>query len=85
VNSRKRCRGGSVLEGALFLPWFIFLFIGALDWGFYAHALISTHGRTRSQRGGGYLSDHPLDSNSRFAGRTGDHSKGLPNAFEELT
>jgi Flp pilus assembly protein TadG len=47
VNSRKRCRGGSVLEGALFLPWFIFLFIGALDWGFYAHALISTQNAAR--------------------------------------
>jgi Flp pilus assembly protein TadG len=47
MNHRKRRKGGSVLEGALFLPWFIFLFIGAFDWGFYAHALISTENAAR--------------------------------------
>ncbi|HWB85494.1 MAG TPA: TadE/TadG family type IV pilus assembly protein [Bryobacteraceae bacterium] len=46
-NHRKRCRGGSVLESALVLPWFLFLFVGAFDWGFFAHALISTESATR--------------------------------------
>jgi hypothetical protein len=32
---------------ALFLPWFVFLFVGAFDWGFYAHALISTQSAAR--------------------------------------
>ncbi len=32
---------------ALFLPWFIFLFVGAFDWGFYAHGLISTQSAAR--------------------------------------
>jgi len=32
---------------ALMLPWFIFLFVGAFDWGFYAHALISTESAAR--------------------------------------
>lgn len=26
----------------MMLPWIVFLFVGAFDWGFYAHALIST-------------------------------------------
>src|SRR5262249_30957954 len=38
----KARRGGSALEMALLMPCYIFLFIGAFDWGFYAHALIST-------------------------------------------
>ena len=38
----KRQRGGSVIEVSLLLPWIIFLFAGAFDWGFSAHALIST-------------------------------------------
>jgi Flp pilus assembly protein TadG len=47
-NSRRwRCRGGSVLEMAFFLPWLIFLFVGAFDWGYYAHALISTENAAR--------------------------------------
>lgn len=44
---RTRCRGGSALEMALLLPWLIFLFVGAFDWGYYAHALISTENAAR--------------------------------------
>jgi Flp pilus assembly protein TadG len=44
---RKNQRGGSALEMALFLPWYVFLFIGTFDWGFYAHALISTESAAR--------------------------------------
>jgi hypothetical protein len=32
---------------ALLLPWYIFLFVGAFDWGFYSHALISTESAAR--------------------------------------
>jgi len=45
---RRRTRGGAVLELALISPWFFFLAIGALDWGFYGYALISMQAATRS-------------------------------------
>lgn len=32
---------------ALLMPWYIFLFVGAFDWGYYAHALISTESAAR--------------------------------------
>src|SRR5580658_9334358 len=44
---RKSQRGGSALEMALMLPWYLFLFVGTYDWGFYAHALISTEAAAR--------------------------------------
>ena len=44
---RDRRRGGSALEMAMLLPWYVFLFVGAFDWGFYAHALISTESAAR--------------------------------------
>lgn len=49
---KKRCRkpresGASLIEFSLLLPWVIFLFVGAYDWGFYAHALISTEDAAR--------------------------------------
>lgn len=44
--SRRR-RGGCLIEISLLLPWVIFLFVGAFDWGFYAHALISTESAAR--------------------------------------
>jgi len=46
-NRRKSQRGGSALEMALMLPWYLFLFIGTYDWGYYAHALISTENAAR--------------------------------------
>jgi Flp pilus assembly protein TadG len=44
---RSKCSGGSALEMAFLLPWYLFLFVGAFDWGFYAHALISTESAAR--------------------------------------
>jgi Flp pilus assembly protein TadG len=43
-----RRRGGSVLEMAMLMPWYVFLFVGAFDWGYYAHALISTETAART-------------------------------------
>ena len=37
-----------MLELALLSPWIIFLFIGALDWGFYAYSLITLEDATRA-------------------------------------
>jgi Flp pilus assembly protein TadG len=46
-SRRVRVSGGSLIEFSLLLPWVIFLFVGAFDWGFYAHALISTEDAAR--------------------------------------
>ena len=32
---------------ALFAPWIFFLMVGALDWGFYSYALITTQSAAR--------------------------------------
>jgi hypothetical protein len=32
---------------ALMLPWYLFFFVGTYDWGYYAHALISTESAAR--------------------------------------
>jgi TadE-like protein len=44
---RSRRSGHSVMEFALFLPFLLFLFVGAFDWGFYAWALIATENAAR--------------------------------------
>ena len=48
AGRNRRRRGGSVLEMALLMPWYVFLFVGAFDWGYYAHALISTQAAART-------------------------------------
>lgn len=40
-------RGGSTIEFALLSPWILFLFVGALDFGFYNYALISVQSAAR--------------------------------------
>lgn len=45
---RRQSRGVAMMELALLSPWVFFLFIGALDWGFYSYALISLQSATRS-------------------------------------
>jgi Flp pilus assembly protein TadG len=46
-QSRKR-RGAVMMELALLSPWIIFLFIGLLDWGFYAYSLVTLETATRA-------------------------------------
>lgn len=43
----RRERGNSIIEFSLLAPWLIFLFVGAMDWGFYAYALIATEAAAR--------------------------------------
>ena len=47
---RKRLgeRGAALLELSLLAPWVCFLFVGALDWGYYAYELITLETATRS-------------------------------------
>jgi len=37
-----------MMEMALLAPWVFFLFVGALDWGFYSYALISMQAAART-------------------------------------
>ncbi|HEY7333296.1 MAG TPA: TadE family protein [Bryobacteraceae bacterium] len=46
-NRRWRQRGQSFVEAALLLPGIVFLFIGALDAGFYGYALIGIQSAAR--------------------------------------
>ena len=46
-RSRSR-RGNAIIEFSLMVPWIFFLFVGALDFGFYAYALISVQNAARA-------------------------------------
>lgn len=39
--------GNSALEFALFAPWYIFLFLGTFDFGFYSYSLIAVQNAAR--------------------------------------
>jgi Flp pilus assembly protein TadG len=44
-------RGTALIEFCFILPWYVFLFVGAFDYGFYSYSLIST---TTAARVAGY-------------------------------
>lgn len=46
-NSSKRRRGSSMVEFAMLMPWYAFLFVGAYDYGFYSYGLIATENAAR--------------------------------------
>lgn len=48
ANEKRRRAGHAVVEITLMMPWIYFLFAGALDMGFYAHALIATTNAARA-------------------------------------
>ena len=41
-------RGSAMIEFCLLLPWYIFLFVGAFDFGFYSYGLIAATNAARS-------------------------------------
>src|SRR5579862_8621865 len=41
-------KGSAVVEAALMMPWLAFLFVGVLDFGFYAYAAICTQNAARA-------------------------------------
>jgi hypothetical protein len=71
-------RGGSALEAAFFLPWYVFLFVGAFDWGYYAHALISVENAART------AAIHTSGDPGNLARITGSDGNACRYALEEL-
>ncbi len=47
IAKRNRRRGHAVIEVALMAPWIFFLFVGAFDFGFCAHAALSVENAAR--------------------------------------
>jgi len=48
VSSRNRPSGQAVIEVTLLVPWIVFAFIAAFNFGIFAYALISTQSAARS-------------------------------------
>ena len=80
--ARRRCSGHAVVEVALLSPFLFFLFVGALDWGFYAYALVSTENAARvsALASAASLSESGVPSQQFACQYALDEMKRLPNA-----
>jgi Flp pilus assembly protein TadG len=43
----RKTRGSNIVEFALLAPWYIFLFVAAIDYGFYSYGLVSAQNAAR--------------------------------------
>jgi Flp pilus assembly protein TadG len=83
----RRLRGNNLIEFSLLVPWYIFLFVGALDSGFFAYALIAN--QTAAREGALYCSASaatcPSDTaSSTQCGYALDQLRMMPNVGSAL-
>lgn len=85
---RRGRRGNNIIEFTFLVPWYIFLFIGAFDFGFYSYSLNAS--QTAAREGAVYcatsFSSQCTDSSSSVqCGYALDTLRMLPNVGGGLT
>jgi Flp pilus assembly protein TadG len=79
-------RGTALIEFCFILPWYVFLFVGAFDYGFYSYSLIST---TTAARVAGYYcakkSGTCAADDATMCGYAIGQLKNLPNMGAAVT
>jgi Flp pilus assembly protein TadG len=72
-------RGNSLIEFSLLFPWYIFLFAGIFDFGFYAYALIATQSAARVAAVYCSASSSTASDSATACGYALDQLSGMPN------
>lgn len=83
-----RTFGNSIIEFSFVVPWYLFLFVGAYDYGFFSYSLIAS--QTAAREGAVYcsasISSQCTDSaSSTQCGYALDQLRMLPNVGSALT
>jgi hypothetical protein len=88
IRDRRR-RGNNLIEFSLIVPWYIFLFVGAMDSGFFAYSLIAS--QTAAREGALYCASLGSASpcvdaaSSTQCGYALDQLRMMPNVGSALT
>ena len=80
-----RNRGSSVIEFALMMRWLIFLFVGAMDWGFYSYSLIATEAAARVGAMYAATSSATVADTTTVCAYALDQLRNMPNVGASLT
>lgn len=82
---REGRRGTSIIEFSLLMPWYVFLFVGAFDFGFYSYALIAT--QTAADVAALYCatSSSTVSDSTTACGYALDQLRNMPNVGSGLT
>ena len=84
-TSTRRRRGNSIIEFTLMMPWYVFLFVGSFDCGFYMYSLIATDNAARL--GAIYCSGSltAATDNTTACSYALDQFRNLPNVGTSIT
>jgi Flp pilus assembly protein TadG len=83
----RRRRGNSIIEFSLLMPWYVFLFVAAFDYGFFSYSLIATQAAVREAVlycSASSASPCTDSSNSTQCGYALDQLRMLPNVGSGL-
>ena len=75
---RDRQRGSAIVEASLMMPWLAFLFVGILDFGFYAYSAISIQNAARAAAMRASASQFSFSTGTACIAALGE-LRGLPN------
>lgn len=78
-------RGSSIIEFSLLLPWYVFLFVGAYDYGFFSYSLIAT--QTAASVGANYCASNSTTTTdaTTACGYALDQLRNMPNVGYSMT
>src|SRR6202043_3764127 len=84
AKSRRR-KGCAIIEFSLLMPWYVFLFVGAFDYGFFAYSLIAS--QSAATVGALYCatSSSTVSDSTTACGYALDQLRNLPNVGSSLT
>lgn len=87
-QGRTSRRGSNIVEFTFLLPWFVFLFVGAFDFGFYIYSLIAVE--TAAETGAMYASTSSATASAANISTIAcnyalDTLRNLPNVGSAMT
>ena len=80
--NRRGRRGNNIIEFTFLMPWYVFLFVGAYDFGFYAYSLISA--TTAARAAANYCAYSTTNSTGCTSGSGGTYNTACSYALNTL-
>src|SRR5579862_6556702 len=81
----KRRSGCAIIEFSFLMPWYVFLFVGAFDFGFYAYSLIASQSAATVAALYCASSSSTVADSTTACGYALDQFRNLPNVGSSLT
>jgi Flp pilus assembly protein TadG len=81
----RRRRGNAIVEFSFLMPWYLFLFVGAFDFGFFAYSLIASQSAANVAALYCATSSSTTTDSTTACGYALDQFRNLPNVTSSLT